>query len=67
MNITVGLNKTRLIAHNAIETDINTEKSRPLKPSISSAADRFHINPTYRRDTEPEKPKIEREQVLTMT
>jgi len=43
--------------------NLNLENS-PMKGSINHPAERILINPSYRKDTEPEKPRIEKESKL---
>lgn len=38
-------------------TEINGENSRPVKGALNSA-ERINVKQSYRKDNEPEKPKI---------
>lgn len=61
MDITVSLTKDRMNASNM--PNLNLDNS-PMKGSIN---ERIQINPSYRKDSEPEKPKIEKETKLILS
>lgn len=57
IDIAVSLTKDRINASNM--PTLNLENNS-MKGSISNPAERIQINPSYRKDTEPEKPRIEK-------
>ena len=61
IDIAVSLAKDRMNASNM--PNLNLENS-PMKGSINNLAEGILINPSYRKDTEPEKPRIEKESKL---